>query len=191
MREQILSSAAQLFIEQGYYGLSMRQIAESVGVTKAALYYHFDDKESLFLAILEAYLKRLEALIVEIQDEVDNCRDRIRLLVRRILRQPVDQRAIIRLASQEMAHLREEARISFGETYHNRFIYRIEKIFAAGIAAGELRTIDPELATWSLLGMMYPYFYPVHSEDVTLSDEAINQLVSIFLDGAASNNTVV
>ena len=191
MREQILSSAAQLFIEQGYYGLSMRQIAESVGVTKAALYYHFDDKEDLFLAILVRHLERLEVLIVEIQNEENNCRDRIRLLVRRILGQPVEQRAIIRLASQEMAHLREETRKSFGETYHNRFIYRIEKIMAVGIDAGELRSMDPKLATWSLLGMMYPYFYPVHSNDINLSNEAIDQLVKIFLDGAATKNTVV
>jgi hypothetical protein len=34
--------------------------------------------------------------------------------------------------------------------------------------------------------MMYPYFYPVHSADVSLSAEAIEQLVNIFLDGIAA-----
>jgi AcrR family transcriptional regulator len=187
LREQILSSAAQLFIEQGYCGLSMRQIAESVGVTKAALYYHFKDKEDLFLAILEAYLERVEALVVEIQQEDLTCRDSINLLVGRILKQPVDQRAIIRLASQEMTHLSADSRKSFGDVYHTRFIHRIETMLEAGILAGELRNIDPKVATWSLLGMMYPYFYPVHPADVSLSDDAIEQLVSIFLDGLAAS----
>ena len=188
MREQILASAAQLFIEHGYIGLSMRQIAEAVGVTKAAIYYHFRDKEDLFLAVLEDYLERVEALIIDIQQEEFDCRDRIGLLIRRILYQPVDQRAMIRLASQEMVHLSADSQKSFGEIYHSRFIQRIETMLEAGILEGQIRVVDPRVATWSLLGMMYPYFYPVHSSDVSLSEDTIGQLIQIYLDGVASTN---
>lgn len=183
MREQILISAAKLFIEHGYYGLSMRQIAESVGVTKAALYYHFKDKEDLFLAVLETYLENIETLVIEIQNLEIDCSEKISRLVKKILNQPVDQRAIIRLASQEMAHLSPASRKSFGDIYHSRFIHRVESIFEAGINAGELRNTDPNVAAWSLLGMMYPYFYPVHSSEINLSDDTIDQLIEIFLHG--------
>lgn len=185
MKDKILSSATQLFIEQGYYGLSMRQIAEDVGVTKAALYYHFKDKESLFLAILETYLEKIENLIADIEAETLSSRERIRLLVTRVLNQPVDQRAVIRLASQEMANLSAESRHSFGEIYHQRFINRIQTLLKIGIEEGEFRSVDPQVATWSLLGMMYPYFYPVHSNDVSLSPDKIEQLVELYLDGVA------
>ncbi len=47
-REKILEQARQLFASQGYRGLSMRQIAEVVGISKAGIYYHFKDKEDLF-----------------------------------------------------------------------------------------------------------------------------------------------
>jgi TetR/AcrR family transcriptional regulator, cholesterol catabolism regulator len=40
-RDQIIDTAAQLFQEQGYTATSVRQIADAVGVTEAALYYHF------------------------------------------------------------------------------------------------------------------------------------------------------
>ena len=60
LREQILVTAKSLFIQQGYHGLAMRQISEAVGVSKAALYYHFKDKEELFLAILSGYLNEIE-----------------------------------------------------------------------------------------------------------------------------------
>jgi AcrR family transcriptional regulator len=183
MREQILQSAAKLFIQHGYYGLSMRQIAESVGVTKAALYYHFKDKEDMFLAVLGAYLEKLETLVIEIQNQEIDCSEKISLLVRKILKQPVDQRAIIRLASQEMTHLSPESRKSFGDRYHTHFIHRVEAIFESGINAGELRNTDPNVAAWSLLGMMYPYFYPVHSSEINLSDDTIEQLIEIFLFG--------
>ena len=188
MRDQILSAASQLFIQQGYYGLSMREIAEAVGVTKAALYYHFKDKESLFLAILESHLEKIEDLLFEIEAASPSCKDRIDLLVKSVLNQPVDQRAVIRLASQEMAHLSAESQRSFGKTYHQRFIGRIQAIIEAGVKNGELRTIDPQVAAWSLLGMMYPYFYPVHSTEVSLSPEALDQVVQIFLKGVSNQS---
>ena len=50
-RERILDVALELFNEQGYEQTSLREIAERVGVTKAALYYHFERKEDILLEL--------------------------------------------------------------------------------------------------------------------------------------------
>ena len=50
-RQRILDVALDLFIDQGYDGTSLRQIAERLGVTKAALYYHFGAKEDILAAL--------------------------------------------------------------------------------------------------------------------------------------------
>jgi AcrR family transcriptional regulator len=50
-RDRILDVALELFTEQGYDGTSLRQIAEQLGVTKAALYYHFVSKEDILMAL--------------------------------------------------------------------------------------------------------------------------------------------
>jgi AcrR family transcriptional regulator len=50
-RQRILDVALGLFTEQGYDGTSLRQIAEKLGVTKAALYYHFESKNDILLAL--------------------------------------------------------------------------------------------------------------------------------------------
>jgi AcrR family transcriptional regulator len=50
-RERILDVALDLFIDQGYDGTSLREIAERLGVTKAALYYHFEAKEDILMAL--------------------------------------------------------------------------------------------------------------------------------------------
>jgi AcrR family transcriptional regulator len=52
-RERILQVALDLFIEQGYDKTSLREIAERVGVTKAALYYHFASKEEIFRTLMQ------------------------------------------------------------------------------------------------------------------------------------------
>jgi AcrR family transcriptional regulator len=50
-RERILNVALDLFTRQGFDGTSLRQIAESLGLTKAALYYHFESKDDILLAL--------------------------------------------------------------------------------------------------------------------------------------------
>ena len=53
-RASILEAAKQLFLEQGYQGVSMDQIAATAGVSKLTVYSHFGDKETLFAAAIAA-----------------------------------------------------------------------------------------------------------------------------------------
>ena len=50
-RERILDVALDLFTEKGFDGTSLREIAEQLGVTKAALYYHFASKDDILMAL--------------------------------------------------------------------------------------------------------------------------------------------
>ncbi len=62
-RERIQAIALDLFAEQGYDKTSLREIAERLGVTKAALYYHFKSKEDIVRSFTEDYRAELEAVI--------------------------------------------------------------------------------------------------------------------------------
>ena len=70
-RERILDVALELFNEQGYDSTSLREIAERLGITKAALYYHFERKEDI---LLELHL-RLHALGRGLLDQLDRLED--------------------------------------------------------------------------------------------------------------------
>ena len=187
LREQILSTAKSLFIQQGYHGLAMRQISDALGVSKAALYYHFKDKEELFLAILSVNMNEIESAIDLIQAREVSCGEKITLFVEYVLKQPTEQRAMIRLASQEMSQLSAISRKKFDKTYHDQFTGKLQAIFEAGVENGEFRPIDPAIATWALLGIMYPYFYPAHSGATPVRAEIIQQIISIYMDGVAQS----
>ncbi len=58
-KDKILDIAEGLFTEQGYKSVSIRDIAQACGVTNAALYYHFENKEALFAEVLENHVQRL------------------------------------------------------------------------------------------------------------------------------------
>ena len=58
-RERILQVARAAFIERGYDAVSMQEIADAARLTKAAIYYHFRDKQELLEAVVVAEMGRL------------------------------------------------------------------------------------------------------------------------------------
>jgi AcrR family transcriptional regulator len=62
-RARIQQIALELFAEQGYERTSLREISERLGVTKAALYYHFKSKEDIVRSFTEDYFAQLDALV--------------------------------------------------------------------------------------------------------------------------------
>ncbi|WP_031165108.1 TetR/AcrR family transcriptional regulator [Streptomyces durhamensis] len=62
-RQRIQDVALELFVEQGYEKTSLREIAERLDVTKAALYYHFKTKEEIIVSLFEDLTKPIEDLI--------------------------------------------------------------------------------------------------------------------------------
>jgi AcrR family transcriptional regulator len=59
-RAQLLAVARRLFGRSGFHGVSMDQVAREAGVTKPILYDHFDSKEELYVALLDADAQELE-----------------------------------------------------------------------------------------------------------------------------------
>lgn len=63
-RSRIQAVALELFAEQGYDKTSLREIAERLGVTKAALYYHFRTKEDIVGSLFEDFMARIDEVVV-------------------------------------------------------------------------------------------------------------------------------
>jgi AcrR family transcriptional regulator len=62
-RARIQEVALTLFTEQGYERTSLREIAEHLGVTKAALYYHFRSKDDIVTSVVSDRIDRLDEMI--------------------------------------------------------------------------------------------------------------------------------
>jgi len=62
-RARIQAVALELFAEQGYDKTSLREIAERLDVTKAALYYHFKSKEDIVSSLVEDYFGQIDDMI--------------------------------------------------------------------------------------------------------------------------------
>ena len=64
-RQQILETAQRLFTDLGYDATSLQMIADEMGLTKAAVYYHFRAKSDILHAAMQPGIQRLEVLLDE------------------------------------------------------------------------------------------------------------------------------
>lgn len=64
-RERIQATALELFTKQGVQNTSLRQIAEHLGLTKPALYYHFSSREELVVSLVQPLIDDVEALLAD------------------------------------------------------------------------------------------------------------------------------
>ena len=80
-REAILNAAEARFAAAGIDGVSMREIAEDVGITKAALYYHFPGKDALWLAVCERLARIHITGLKEAVGRISNPREKLKAVV--------------------------------------------------------------------------------------------------------------
>lgn len=80
-REEILSAAGRLFVNQGFAATSTREIADAVGIRQASLYYHFAGKDQILGELLDHTVRPTVERIAEIEDVVTSPWTRLYLLV--------------------------------------------------------------------------------------------------------------
>ena len=76
-RAQLLESALEVFVAQGYHAAAMDDIAERAGVSKPVLYQHFPGKLELYLALLDKHSEGLEQLVREALASTHDNKERV------------------------------------------------------------------------------------------------------------------
>jgi AcrR family transcriptional regulator len=62
-RATLLDAAARVFVERGFHGAAVREIAREAGFTNPVLYYHFGGKEELYDAVIRIAFEQFETLL--------------------------------------------------------------------------------------------------------------------------------
>jgi AcrR family transcriptional regulator len=114
-RSRAQQVALELFAEQGYEKTSLREIAERLGVTKAALYYHFRSKEDIVHSLTDDYFAEIDALLDWAKDQPPTDQTR---------REVLDRYVGIVVAGSEVFRFLEQNRaaVQSMETGKDRFI---------------------------------------------------------------------
>ncbi|MGW2846419.1 TetR/AcrR family transcriptional regulator, partial [Streptomyces sp. NPDC001274] len=117
-RQRIQDVALELFAEQGYEKTSLREIAERLDVTKAALYYHFKTKEDILVGIFEDLNRPVQELVAWGQEQPRTLETKKELL-HRYSEALVEAAPLFRFMQENQAAVRD---LSIGVTIKERVI---------------------------------------------------------------------
>ncbi len=123
-RQLIQDVALELFAQQGYEKTSLREIAEHLDVTKAALYYHFKTKEDIIISLFQDLTRPMDELIEWAQAEPETLETKKELL-RRYSQALTNAAPLFRFMQENQATVRE---LSIGETFKQRMITMMDLI---------------------------------------------------------------
>ncbi|MGH7984936.1 MAG: TetR/AcrR family transcriptional regulator [Candidatus Binataceae bacterium] len=123
-RGQLLDAAARLFRERGYHATSMRDIAKAVGMLSGSIYYHFDSKEEMLVAVYEEGARRFSEAVDSAVAGSHEPWERLRLACAAHLRAMIAYRdytqVMVRTSPDEAGDARSRLRELRGD-YESRF----------------------------------------------------------------------
>jgi AcrR family transcriptional regulator len=147
-----LTAANAMLHEQGYLGVSMEAVAENIGVTKAALYYHFPQgKEQLVLEIAESEIANDTKGIEEAIQTGKTTRKKLENIATFVFTQHRQTSRILRDAMRFMPSEHQE-RI-YGMFYEQHY-ERVLALINQGVKHKEFRRHDTEKSAWAFMGLL-------------------------------------
>jgi AcrR family transcriptional regulator len=179
-RQQIVTKAAELFLAKGYKGVSMKELAEAVEVTSAALYYHFPKgKEDLFTTMIQTvFVDEGVAGIDQTLAATQDVRERLTLLTAALISLPLDERLSL-LVRDAREHLKDPEHQQVILSLLDRIRQQVTSLFQAAHEAGAIR---PDLPVNTLVGL---YMGMLREAKSLPGSHSAASLVSVLFDGIA------
>jgi TetR/AcrR family transcriptional regulator len=157
-RDRLLTAATQLFAARGFDGVSVEQIAQRAGVTKALINYHFGGKHKLYLTIMTSTFSEIVERVERVAEPTRPAPEQLREFVALVgematTRRPHFPAMMLREVLAGGAHLAPEV-----VPYLMRILGAVRRIVEHGVGDGTLRPVDPIFTHLSLVGSLLFFF---------------------------------
>lgn len=152
VRGRLMTGAIGLFARKGYAATTVREIVAAAGVTKPVLYYHFGNKEGIFLTMMREALGEFEATTAAAVATAGTAAERILRFLDGAFALILQHLDVMRVVDAIYYGPPQGAPFFDFEAIHQRFIGVLTALVREGMAAGEFRPGDPEDVAWALVG---------------------------------------
>ena len=145
--QQILAGAKDAFLELGYEGTSVEEIARRSGVSKATLYNYFPDKQRLFAFFVEIECEEQARRMFDITNDVGDVEDALRQIAKNYIKFMVSPfpRRMFRVIVGELVRFPELGRV-FYDSGPDICIRRLNQYLSAATTRGEISVAEVEVA---------------------------------------------
>lgn len=151
---RILDAALDIFSRKGFYSTRLDEIVEASQTSKGAIYFHFPNKERLFLALVDQFADLLERRVVEAIKREEKGINRVRVAMETILdtfgryRRPAK---ILLVQAAGLGSTFEEKR----NEINDRFAFLIQTYLDESVEIGDIEPVDTEVVSVAWMGAIY------------------------------------
>jgi AcrR family transcriptional regulator len=152
-RERILDAALNIFSRKGYHDTRLDEIVDESSTSKGAIYFHFPNKERLFIALVDQFADLLERRVTEAIQPAAGM-GRVRLALETVIdtfgkyRRPAK---ILLVQAVGLGSIFEEKR----NEVNDRFARLIETYLQEAITIGDIGPVDTEVVSVAWMGAIY------------------------------------
>lgn len=184
-REALLEAAAAEFNARGVSRASISRIARAKGLTRAAVYYYFEDRDDL---VFQAYRKSCQVMAADLAEACAAANDPMGQLAG-FIRRALDPHRPPTAVLSELDYLKGEARAAIAQA-HAANVETLRGLIRAGIADEVMRPCDDEVVAQTIIGLIA--WVPVSAdwvEDTEASYRArtVEALVDLVINGEAAD----
>lgn len=150
-RGRILDAALNVFARKGYHEASVDEIVGESHTSKGAIYFHFPNKQRLFLALVDKFADALERHVTESITQEEAGMKRVRVALEAVLNTFGKYRSLAKILLVQAVGLGsafEEKRLEV----HQRFALLIQHYLDQAIEVGDISPIDTELVAYAWMG---------------------------------------
>ena len=185
-RELLLDVGREAFLKHGYTNVSMQQLAEAAGMTKGAPYYHFKNKEVLFLSVFVREVTRITDEMIRCLDQPGSLRDRLKTAVLHVIR--TTQGDFNQLFTDFERHFHHNKDTMQDDLEKVDMSLALVPFFEAAHDAGEFSRLSAERAVEYFMLMLFGQmkfleFAKTRPELFRPETERANDLIDLLFDG--------
>lgn len=153
-RERILDAALNIFSNKGYYDTRLDEIADESASSKGSIYFHFPNKERLFIALVDQFADVLERNVTEAIEAQPAGMSRVRVALEEVLhtfskyRRPAK---ILLVQAVGLGSVFEKKRMETTDHFANL----IETYLKEAIDIGDIEPVDTEVVSHAWMGAIY------------------------------------
>lgn len=153
-RERILEAALQTFSRKGYHGTRLDDIVDVSDTSKGAIYFHFANKERLFLALVDQFSDLLERRVLQrIEGEAQGM-DRVRVALETVLETFGKYRRPAKILLVQAVGLGAVFETKRAEV-NDRFARLIQTYLQEAVALGDIAPVDTIIVSYAWMGAIY------------------------------------
>jgi AcrR family transcriptional regulator len=150
-RNEIIDAALKLFANQGYHSTTLDAVASEIGVTKAALYYYFRNKEEIIRVILNRSTDRMKQ-ILRIGKSSLSAKEKLRQFIIYHVIYGADNTDLAKIAFEQLNILPKRSR-EVHKRKQREVVTFLQDLLQQGINDGIVAVDDTKVVAFAILGM--------------------------------------